>query len=92
VSAAKPPCARLAGCAPIPASSGQTVRYRLDRSGHRQLNRALDMIPTSRRRWHQPTIDYIARRRADGKPAAKQPAASSATSPATSTGFSNTRQ
>jgi transposase len=23
--------ARLAGCAPIPASSGQTVRYRLDR-------------------------------------------------------------
>jgi hypothetical protein len=50
------------------------------------------MIPTSRRRWHQPTIDYIARRRADGKPAAKQPAASSATSPATSTGFSNTRQ
>jgi hypothetical protein len=25
------------------------------------------MIPTSRRRWHQPTIDYIARRRADGK-------------------------
>jgi transposase len=25
--------ARLAGCAPIPASSGQTIRYRLDRSG-----------------------------------------------------------
>ena len=25
------------------------------------------MILTSRRRWHQPTIDYIARRRADGK-------------------------
>lgn len=59
--------ARLAGCAPIPASSGQTVRYRLDRSGDRQLNRALYMILTSRRRWHQPTIDYIARRRADGK-------------------------
>jgi transposase len=32
--------ARLAGCAPIPASSGQTIRYRLDRSGDRQLNRA----------------------------------------------------
>src|SRR5207253_617398 len=27
--------ARLAGCAPIPASSGQTIRYRLDRSGDR---------------------------------------------------------
>ena len=31
--------ARLAGCAPIPACSGQTIRYRLDRSGDRQLNR-----------------------------------------------------
>jgi transposase len=59
--------ARLAGCAPIPASSGQTIRYRLDRSGDRQLNRALHMILITRRRWHQPTIDYIARRRADGK-------------------------
>src|SRR6266536_3622902 len=29
--------ARLAGCAPIPASSGQTIRYRLDRSGDRLL-------------------------------------------------------
>jgi transposase len=36
--------ARLAGCAPIPASSGQTVRYRLDRGGDRRLNRALHMI------------------------------------------------
>src|SRR6266511_297899 len=33
--------ARLAGAAPIPASSGQTIRYRLDRSGDRKLNRAL---------------------------------------------------
>jgi transposase len=59
--------ARLAGCAPIPASSGQTIRYRLDRSGDSQLNRALHMILVSRRRWHQPNIDYIARRRQDGK-------------------------
>jgi transposase len=59
--------ARLGGCAPIPASSGQTIRYRLDRSGDRQLNRALHMILINRRRWHQPTIDYIARRRQDGK-------------------------
>lgn len=59
--------ARLAGCAPIPASSGQTIRYRLDRSGDRQLNRALHMILITRRRWHQPTIAYLARRRADGK-------------------------
>jgi transposase len=32
--------ARLVGCAPIPASSGQTIRYRLDRTGDRRLNRA----------------------------------------------------
>jgi transposase len=59
--------ARLAGCAPIPASSGQTIRYRLDRSGDRQLNRALHMILVTRRRTHPPTIAYINRRISDGK-------------------------
>ena len=59
--------ARLAGCAPIPASSGQTIRYRLDRSGDRRLNRALHMILVTRRRAHAPTIDYIERRIQEGK-------------------------
>lgn len=59
--------ARLAGCAPIPASSGQTVRYRLDRNGDRQLNRALHMILVTRRRTHPPTIAYISRRISEGK-------------------------
>jgi transposase len=59
--------ARLAGAAPIPASSGQTIRYRLDRSGDRQLNRALHQIVLTRRRIHQPTIDYIERRVREGK-------------------------
>jgi transposase len=59
--------ARLAGCAPIPACSGQTVRYRLDRSGDRQLNRALHMILVTRRRAHAPTIAYINRRTQEGK-------------------------
>jgi len=54
--------ARLAGCAPIPASSGQSVRYRLDRGGDRRLNRALHMILVTRRRTHAPTIAYIERR------------------------------
>jgi transposase len=36
--------AMLAGVAPIPASSGQLVRYRLNRGGDRQLNRALHTI------------------------------------------------
>jgi transposase len=59
--------ARLAGCAPIPASSGQTIRYRLDRSGDRKLNRALHMILVTRRRTHPPTIAYIERRIQEGK-------------------------
>jgi transposase len=37
--------ARLAGVAPIPASSGQTVRHRLSRGGDRQLNRAAHGYP-----------------------------------------------
>ncbi len=59
--------ARLAGCAPIPASSGQTVRYRLDRGGDCRLNRALHMILVTRRRAHAPTIAYIERRIHEGK-------------------------
>jgi transposase len=59
--------ARLAGCAPIPACSGQTVRYRLDRSGDRRLNRALHMILVTRRRSHPATIAYIERRVQEGK-------------------------
>jgi transposase len=59
--------ARLAGVAPIPASSGQTIRYRLDRSGDRQLNKALHMILVTRRRTHPTTIAYINRRIHEGK-------------------------
>ena len=59
--------ARLAGTAPIPASSGQTIRYRLDRSGDRKLNRALHQILVSRKRTHPQTIAYIERRLTEGK-------------------------
>jgi transposase len=59
--------AMLAGVAPIPASSGKTVRYRLNRAGDRQLNRALHSIAVSRQRYHQPTRDYTARRKAQAK-------------------------
>jgi transposase len=57
--------AALAGTNPIPASSGRTDRHRLNRGGDRQLNAALHTIITTRRRDHQPTIDYINRRRTD---------------------------
>ena len=59
--------ARAAGVAPIPASSGNTQRQRLDRGGNRQINAALHRVIVTRARCHQPTRDYIARRRAEGK-------------------------
>lgn len=59
--------ARLAGVAPVPASSGQTQRHRLSRGGDRQLNRALHTIVLHRRQHDQATQDYIATRIAAGK-------------------------
>ena len=50
-----------------PASSGKTIRYRLDRSGDRKLNRALHMILVTRKRTHPATIAYIERRLQEGK-------------------------
>jgi transposase len=60
--------AMLAGVAPIPANSGQvTTRYRLNRYGDRQLNRALHTIVLSRIRCDQHTRHYVARRTSEGK-------------------------
>ena len=60
--------AMLAGVAPIPANSGQvTTRYRLNRYGDRQLNRALHTIVLSRIRYDRATRDYVARRTTEGK-------------------------
>jgi transposase len=44
--------AALAGVAPIPASSGQIVRHRLNRGGDRQLNRALHTVVLWRMHHH----------------------------------------
>ena len=59
--------ARLAGVAPVPASSGQTKRQRLSRGGDRQLNRALHTVVLHRRLHDPATKAYIARRVAEGK-------------------------
>lgn len=59
--------AKLCGVCPIPASSGKTIRYRLNRGGHRQANAALYRTVIVRMRFHQPTIAYVARRTAEGK-------------------------
>jgi transposase len=59
--------AMLAGACPIPASSGLTNRHRLNRSGDRQLNRALHVIALTRLRHDPATRAYAARRQAEGK-------------------------
>ena len=60
--------AKLCGACPVPASSGMTTgRHRLYRGGHRQANAALHRAVVVRMRYHQPTIDYVIRRRADGR-------------------------
>jgi transposase len=59
--------ARLAGVAPIPASSGSRVRHRLDRGGNRQLNCALHRIAVTQGRAHPPAREYLARKQAEGK-------------------------
>jgi transposase len=59
--------AKLCGACPIPASSGKTSRHRLNRGGHRQANAALHRVVVVRMRAHQPTIDYVRRRTAEGK-------------------------
>jgi transposase len=59
--------AKLCGACPIPASSGATQRHRLNYGGHRQANSALYRTVIVRMRFHQPTIDYVARRTAEGK-------------------------
>jgi transposase len=59
--------ARLAGSAPIPASSGRTDRHRLDKGGNRQLNCALHRLAVSKGRLDPETAAYLARKQAQGK-------------------------
>jgi transposase len=59
--------AALVGASPIPASSGPTIRHRLNRGGDRQLNRALHDIVLTRWRMCPRTHAYITKRRAQGK-------------------------
>jgi len=59
--------ARLAGVAPIPASSGRRDRHRLDRGGNRQLNCALHRIAVTQGRVHEPARQFLERKQAQGK-------------------------
>lgn len=58
--------AMLAGVAPIPASSGETRRMRLNRGGNRRLNRALYTIALSQAWSHPPARAYVDRKRSEG--------------------------
>ena len=58
--------ASLCGVSPVPASSGRTVRHRLNRGGDRAANSALHIIAIGRLRTDQRTKDYVARRLAEG--------------------------
>ena len=54
--------AALCGVSPIPASSGQTRRHRLNRGGDRAANSALHIIAIGRLRTDQRTQSYVAKR------------------------------
>jgi len=59
--------AALAGVNPIPASSGNTVRHRLNRGGDRRLNRALHLATVVRMTHDPATCTYVDKRRAEGR-------------------------
>jgi transposase len=59
--------AHLCGVAPIPASSGKTVRHRLNRHGNRDADRALYVIAVCRMSREERTRSYVAKRTAEGK-------------------------
>lgn len=58
--------AALCGVSPVPASSGKTVRHRLNRGGDRSANSALHIIAIGRLRTDQRTKEFVARRIASG--------------------------
>jgi transposase len=58
--------AALCGANPLPASSGKTIRHRLNRGGDRSANNALWTIAMVRMRSEPRTRAYVERRTAEG--------------------------
>lgn len=58
--------AALCGVSPVPASSGKTVRHRLNRGGDRAANSALHIIAICRLRTDPKTQAYAAKRISEG--------------------------
>ena len=59
--------ASLAGVNPVPASSGNTTRHRLNRGGDRRLNKALHFIAITRMSRDAATKAYLEKRTAEGR-------------------------
>jgi hypothetical protein len=59
--------AALSGTSPLQASSGKTVRHRLNRGGDRALNSTIHTIAITRIRCCPTTKNYVARRTAEDK-------------------------
>ena len=59
--------AALCGTAPVPASSGKTIRHRLSRGGDRRANHALHTIATVRMVHDPRTRDWVRHQRAAGR-------------------------
>jgi transposase len=59
--------AALCGVSPVPASSGKTNRYRLNRGGDRQANAAIHRVVIVRLRYDIKTKEYLQRRMKEGK-------------------------
>jgi len=59
--------AALCGTSPVPASSGKTIRHRLNRGGNRTANCALHRIAVVRLHTDQRTRAYAAKQKAAGR-------------------------
>ena len=59
--------AALCGSSPVQASSGQTIRHRLNRGGNRKANSALWRIATTRMQNDARTQAYVTKRETEGK-------------------------
>jgi transposase len=59
--------AHRCGAAPLPASSGKTTRFRLDRGGNRDANRVVHLLAVRRMAWDPRTRADVTRRTAEGK-------------------------
>ncbi|WP_442930680.1 transposase [Micromonospora sp. NBC_00421] len=60
-------CAAPGGASPLPASSGDTTRYRLHRGGDRRLHRALHTVAPGRVGHDPHTRDHVTGRTAGGQ-------------------------